>query len=67
MDDAVSSQLSDILDFHRVHNLDMYFGVLFLHERISNCTLHFVVDKIRNKLNGWGAKKLSIAGRATLA
>lgn len=67
VDDTTGLHLSSVLGFHRVHDLSMYLGVPLLHEKISNSTLHFVVDKIRNKLNRWDARKLSIAGKATLA
>ncbi|MBA0602746.1 hypothetical protein Gorai_002916 [Gossypium raimondii] len=63
--------LRDILErfygFQRVHNLSTYLGIPLLHERILRSTLRLVIDKIHSKLNRWDAKKLSIAGRATLA
>ncbi|KAH1129349.1 hypothetical protein J1N35_000727 [Gossypium stocksii] len=65
--DALGLQLSETLRFQRLYNLGTYLGVPLLHERISRSTLHFVVDKIRNRLNRWDDKKLSIADRATLA
>ncbi|KAH1065107.1 hypothetical protein J1N35_030094 [Gossypium stocksii] len=37
------------------------------HERVTNNTLRFVVDKVRNKLSSWDARQLSLASRVTLA
>ncbi|KAK8277284.1 hypothetical protein V6Z12_D10G255900 [Gossypium hirsutum] len=36
------------------------------HRRVGRNTFFFVLDKIRNCLNGWDARKLSFAGRLTL-
>ncbi|KAH1082125.1 hypothetical protein J1N35_021886 [Gossypium stocksii] len=35
-------------------------------KRVTSLTFGFVVDKIHNKLSGWDAKNLSMAGRITL-
>ncbi|KAK5845345.1 hypothetical protein PVK06_001517 [Gossypium arboreum] len=59
--------ISSLLGFQRVHNLGHYLGVLLLHQRITSSTLRFVVEKVHEKLNSWEAKKLSLAGRITLA
>ncbi|KAA3486895.1 Retrovirus-related Pol polyprotein LINE-1 [Gossypium australe] len=48
---------------------NIYFskGVPLLHSRVTKSTFSFVVDKVRCKLNSWDVRKLSIAGRVTLA
>lgn len=38
-----------------------------LHGRVGIHSFEFVVKKVHDKLNGWVAKKLSLAGQATLA
>ncbi|KAA3482036.1 RNA-directed DNA polymerase (Reverse transcriptase) [Gossypium australe] len=63
----IRNQISQLLGFQEVQNLGMYLGVPLLHDRVTKSTLNFVVDKIRRKLNSWDARKLSFAGRITLA
>lgn len=50
--------LCNKLGFRRVQSLGKYLGVTPFHNRINVGTLRFVVDN---------ARKLSLAGRATLA
>ncbi|KAA3488944.1 Retrovirus-related Pol polyprotein LINE-1 [Gossypium australe] len=51
----------------KVLNLGSYLGVPLLHDRITKSTLDFVIEKVRCKLQNWDARKLSFAGRVTLA
>lgn len=37
------------------------------HTRTTKCTFQFIVDKIQNKLDGYDARLLSLAGRVMLA
>ncbi|KAL1078057.1 hypothetical protein V6Z11_D10G136600 [Gossypium hirsutum] len=53
--------------FQEVQNLNTYLGVPLFHERVTSNTLSFIVDKVRQKLQNWDARKLSMAGRITLA
>ncbi|CAN1162506.1 Putative ribonuclease H protein At1g65750 [Linum perenne] len=48
-------------------NLGRYLGVPVLHDRITTRTYQSILDRIDNKLSGWKAKTLSLAGRVTLA
>lgn len=64
--DGICTQISQVFGFHIVINLGTYLGVPLLHERITKITLRFIVDKVRQKLQNWEARKLSIAGRVTL-
>lgn len=48
-------------------NLGNYLSVPLFHGRATNSTLRFVVVNVRNKLQSWEARQLSLAGRATLA
>ncbi|CAN1822383.1 Putative ribonuclease H protein At1g65750 [Linum perenne] len=48
-------------------NLGKYLGVPILHDRVNVHTYQDVLDKIDNRLSGWKAKSLSLAGRVTLA
>ncbi|KAA3482563.1 LINE-type retrotransposon LIb DNA [Gossypium australe] len=61
------NQISQPMGFKEVQNLGTYLGVPLLHKRVTKSTLNFVVDKIRRKLQSWDARKLSFAGRITLA
>ncbi|KAA3462476.1 reverse transcriptase [Gossypium australe] len=46
---------------------DIQRRVLLFHEKVTNNTLHFVIDKVRSKLCSWDARQLSLVGRITLA
>lgn len=48
-------------------NLGVYLGFPLLHNRVNRSTFDFITEKFRQKLSGWEAKKLSMAGRVTLA
>ncbi|KAH1072730.1 hypothetical protein J1N35_025058 [Gossypium stocksii] len=61
------NQIAQLFGFQEVQNLDTYLGVPLLYERVTNNTLSFVVDKVRRKLQNWDVRKLSLAGRTTLA
>ncbi|KAA3479951.1 Retrovirus-related Pol polyprotein LINE-1 [Gossypium australe] len=66
-EEDVCNQISQPFGFQEVQNLGTYLGVPLLHEKVTKSTLNFVVDKIRRKLQSWDARKLSFAGRVTLA
>lgn len=57
--------IKGILGFKQVDDLGFYLGVPIFHERVTNSTFRFVVDKIRSRLNGWDVKLLSMIGRMT--
>ncbi|CAN1120273.1 Putative ribonuclease H protein At1g65750 [Linum perenne] len=48
-------------------NLGRYLGVPILHGRVTKHTFKFILDHLDNKLAGWKANNLSLAGRVTLA
>jgi hypothetical protein len=49
-------------------DLGRYLGVPLLHSRVTKERLFliYIMDRVRNKLSGWKATHLSMAGRATL-
>ncbi|KAK5839052.1 hypothetical protein PVK06_007809 [Gossypium arboreum] len=53
--------------FFRVDSQGKYLGMPVFHRRVSTNTFQFVVDKVRAKLNGWDARRLSLAKRIILA
>lgn len=65
--EQTKERLRRVLGFQTVSNLGTYLVVPLFHERVTNSLLRFVVDKVRNKLQHWDARKLSLAGRVTLA
>ncbi|KAG8480634.1 hypothetical protein CXB51_025228 [Gossypium anomalum] len=67
VNDNLRRSISSFFGFQEVNNLGLYLGVPLFHERVTNNTLRFVVDKVRNKLSSWDARQLSLAGRVTLA
>ncbi|CAN1123634.1 Putative ribonuclease H protein At1g65750 [Linum perenne] len=48
-------------------DLGRYLGVPILHGRVTKQTYSYVLDRLDNKLAGWKAENLSLAGRVTLA
>ncbi|MBA0598271.1 hypothetical protein Gorai_008042, partial [Gossypium raimondii] len=67
VDVTVVKSISSLFGFQKVQNFGHYFGVPLFHKRVTNITMHFVVEKVRGKLQSWDVKRLSIAGRITLA
>ncbi|KAH1121552.1 hypothetical protein J1N35_004712 [Gossypium stocksii] len=67
VDDPTTDTISTLLEFQRVNNLGHYLGVPLFHQRVTSNTLQFVVEKVHGKLHSWEGKKLSLAGRITLA
>ncbi|KAH1098440.1 hypothetical protein J1N35_015361 [Gossypium stocksii] len=63
----VRNQIIQMFGFQEVQNLGKYLGVPLLHERITKSTLNFIIDKVIQKLQSWDARRLSMAGRITLA
>ncbi|MBA0664477.1 hypothetical protein Goklo_004466 [Gossypium klotzschianum] len=63
----VRNQISQLFRFQEVQNLGTYLGVPLLHDRVTKNALNFVVDKVRQKLQSWDAKKLSLEEKITLA
>ena len=52
--------------FKASNDLRKYLGVPLLHGRMSKTTYAQVLNKVRNKLEGWAAASLSLAGRVSL-
>ncbi|CAN1188821.1 Putative ribonuclease H protein At1g65750 [Linum perenne] len=59
--------ISSSLGISLTQDLGRYLGVPTLHGRTDKGTYQAIVDKLDNKLAGWKAKSLSLAGRVTLA
>ncbi|KAE8693055.1 hypothetical protein F3Y22_tig00110819pilonHSYRG00250 [Hibiscus syriacus] len=66
-DDLVLFAEASIEQCYEVHNLGKYLGVPLLHSRITRASFSYIVSRVRDKLVGWKAKALSLAGRITLA
>ncbi|KAA3488895.1 reverse transcriptase like protein [Gossypium australe] len=63
----VRNQITKLFGFQEVQNLGKYLGVPFIHERVTKNMLNFIVVKVRQKLQSWDARMLSMAERITLA
>lgn len=48
-------------------SLGKYLGMPMVHGKATVSIFSFIIDKIRDKLAGWKASHLSLAGRGTLA
>lgn len=66
MDRDERADLCNILEFHSLSNLRTYLGFPLRHSGLSNQDLNFVLDKVNQRLAGWKANLLSLAGRKIL-
>ncbi|KAL4346847.1 hypothetical protein GQ457_17G009160 [Hibiscus cannabinus] len=48
-------------------NTNFYLGVPLLHKRVTKETYRYLLDRIEQRLSGWAARTLSLAGKITLA
>ena len=56
--------LCDILGFHSTPNLGNYLGFPIKHRGGRNEDLNFILERVKQKLEGWKANLLSLVGRA---
>ncbi|KAK5810943.1 hypothetical protein PVK06_026260 [Gossypium arboreum] len=66
VEDPMTDFLNNLPGFQKVDDLDHYLGIPLFHKRVTNNTLHFVIEKVCIKLQSWDVRLLSFAGRATL-
>ena len=59
-------KIGDKLGFTTMKDLGTYLGMSLLHKRISKQTYQSLIDRVQQRLSGWTAKHLSLAGRITL-
>ncbi|CAN1766327.1 Putative ribonuclease H protein At1g65750 [Linum perenne] len=62
-----ASDIVEVLGMSATSDLGRYLGVPILHGRVTKQTYNFVLERLDNKLAGWKAENLSLAGRVTLA
>lgn len=58
----VAYKLSRESGFSLVSNLGKYLGIPLHHSRVNRASYQFLEDKLRNSLNNWKSKFLSLAG-----
>ncbi|KAH9666870.1 reverse transcriptase domain-containing protein [Citrus sinensis] len=63
---TLANGIGKALGFSVTNNLGRYLGMPLLHDRVSKKTYQSIIDKIDQRLSGWAAKQLSLAGRVTL-
>ena len=56
----------DILGFALTPSLGKYLGIPIKHPSSSSQDFNYILDRVKNKLAGWKANLLSLAGRAVL-
>ncbi|KAK5785851.1 hypothetical protein PVK06_040472 [Gossypium arboreum] len=64
---SVRSKINDMLGFQEVNDLGHYLEISLFHKRVTNGIRNFLVERVRSRLSSWDAKRLSFAGRVTLA
>ncbi|CAN1347607.1 Putative ribonuclease H protein At1g65750 [Linum perenne] len=67
IDRRTTATISSTLGIPLTQDLGRYLGVPVLHERVTKHTYQDVIDRIDQRLSGWKAKSLTLAGRVTLA
>ena len=66
VDDATKEAFCDVLGFVSTLNLGKYLGIPIKHLGSSSQDYNFVLDRVKQKLAGWKANLLSMAGRNVL-
>lgn len=64
--DVLAREICGEVGFVRMGGLGLCLGMPLFHKRVLVDTFEFIVSNVRNKLNRWDAKKLSMVGRITL-
>lgn len=64
--DELARDLCNDLGFVCMEDFGTYIDMPLFHKRVARSTFDFLIAKVRNKLNGWEAIKLSMVGRITL-
>ncbi|KAF7842708.1 putative ribonuclease H protein At1g65750 family [Senna tora] len=60
-------ELSQRLGFDFTGDLGKYLGVPIILSRVRKETYDYILTRVKNKLNNWKCKSLSLAGRITMA
>ncbi|KAH1083647.1 hypothetical protein J1N35_023408 [Gossypium stocksii] len=60
VEDESTDSLASLLRFQSVNDHGRYLGAPPFQKRIMRRVFHFVINKIRSRLNGWDAKLLSM-------
>jgi hypothetical protein len=60
-------ELIALSGFTEAPTLGKYLGVPALGRKPRGTDFHYLIEKVKNRLTGWKAKQLSLAGRITLA
>ena len=66
MDRDTREYLSDILGFASTPSLGRYLGFPIKHPGSSSHDFNFILERVKQKLAGWKANMLSLAGRTVL-
>ncbi|OMO88470.1 reverse transcriptase [Corchorus capsularis] len=64
--DSLAFDITNMLGFSRTNNLGTYLGHPLLVNKAKKADFGPLIEKIRNRLAGWKAKNLSLAGKSTL-
>ncbi|PKI54066.1 hypothetical protein CRG98_025560 [Punica granatum] len=50
----------------KTEDLGKYLGISIVHGRVQRTLFHSMLERVRNRLNGWSASSLTMAGPVTL-
>ena len=58
--------ICSVLEFRSTSSIGKYLGIPIKHQGQSNQDFNFILDRMKQKLLGWKANLLSMAGKAVL-
>lgn len=62
VEESMADMINSLHGFQRVQNLGHFLAVPLFHQKVTNSTMYFVVEKVCRKLQSWDTRQLSIAG-----
>ncbi|XP_061366310.1 uncharacterized protein LOC133309544 [Gastrolobium bilobum] len=62
-----AKEISDCLGINSTPNLGKYLGVFLNHSRVSKNSFEHILERVKQRMNAWSVKSLSLAGRLKLA
>lgn len=63
----VAQKIVCVAGMNQTSDMGKYLGVPSIHGRVTNNMFRPILDRMNNRLEGWKAKYLSMAGRVTMA
>lgn len=59
-------EISSLANIPLTADMGKYLGVPLIHKRVSKATYYHILEKVQQRLSGWKAEQLTMAGRTLL-